>query len=158
TLAVGGARPTGGAPDRDGEQQGHRGGHHPPGGARLGDQSGRAQGHHHPNCRDPVVADDEVPEEPAQRAQPVHVCATASAAAPRVLRDPRRAATTSARENVSTHGTITSRATSSPGQLAPAPSAPQKVPKLVSITPTPNLRVFSGTRPSGPWTISPAAA
>ena len=40
-------------------------------------------------------------------------------------------------------------ATSSPGQSQPAPSAAQKIPNVVSITPTANLSVFSGTRASG---------
>ena len=41
---------------------------------------------------------------------------------------------------------------SAPGQSTPAPSPPQKQPKLVSIRPTANLSVFSGTRSSGPRT------
>ena len=45
---------------------------------------------------------------------------------------------------------------SSPGQSAPAPSAPQKQPKLVSSRPTANLIVFSGTRCSGPRASTPA--
>ena len=40
-------------------------------------------------------------------------------------------------------------AASEPGQSAPAPSAAQKVPKVVSITPTANFTVFSGTAASG---------
>ncbi len=46
-------------------------------------------------------------------------------------------------------GTITSSAESDPGQCAPAPSAPQKVPNAVSITPTANFSVFSGTLARG---------
>ena len=38
----------------------------------------------------------------------------------------------------------------------PAPSALQKIPNEVSITPTPNFNVFSGTRVSGACTIIPA--
>src|SRR2546423_317954 len=48
--------------------------------------------------------------------------------------------------------------TKSSGQRAPMPSATQKVPRLVRITPTPYLRLFSGTRASGLRTIRPAAA
>src|SRR4051812_709041 len=46
-------------------------------------------------------------------------------------------------------------AASPPGQLAPAPSDPQNVPNDVSITPTANFKVFSGTRVSGRCTITP---
>ena len=53
---------------------------------------------------------------------------------------------------------ITPRIAASPaGQSAPAPSAPQKMPNEVSITPTAYLSVFSGTRASGPRTAMPAA-
>ena len=48
-----------------------------------------------------------------------------------------------------TTGTRTSRAASLPGQATPAPSAPQNVPKLVSMTPTANFIQFSGTLVSG---------
>ena len=43
-----------------------------------------------------------------------------------------------------------------PGHSTPAPSALQKIPNEVSITPTPNFNVFSGTRVSGACTITPA--
>ena len=52
---------------------------------------------------------------------------------------------------------ITSSAASPPGQLAPAPSALQNMPKEVSITPTSSFRVFSGTRASGALTAAPTA-
>ena len=42
------------------------------------------------------------------------------------------------------------------GQSMPAPSDVQKMPNEVSITPTPNFTVFSGTRVSGSWTITAA--
>ena len=54
-----------------------------------------------------------------------------------------------------TTGTSTSRAASLPGQATPAPSAPQKVPKLVSMTPTANFIQFSGTLVSGALTAMP---
>ena len=47
-------------------------------------------------------------------------------------------------------------AASDPGQLTPAPSPPQKMPKLVRSSPTANLMVFSGTRSSGDRTAIPA--
>ena len=46
---------------------------------------------------------------------------------------------------------------SSPGQCAPAPSADQKIPNVVSITPTANFIAFSGTRASGARTATPIA-
>ena len=55
-----------------------------------------------------------------------------------------------------TPGTITSSAASPPGHDAPAPSAPQNIPNDVSITPTKNFIVFSGTRASGARTATPA--
>src|SRR3979490_771497 len=46
--------------------------------------------------------------------------------------------------------------TKSRGQLAPIPSAAQKVPRLVRMIPTAYLRVFSGTRASGFSSATPA--
>src|SRR5260370_12091471 len=43
------------------------------------------------------------------------------------------------------------------GQSTPKPSPAQKVPKVVSIRPTTNLRVFSGTLVRGPRTRAPAS-
>ena len=51
-----------------------------------------------------------------------------------------------------------SDAASRPGQVTPAPSPLQKMPKAVSITPTPNFSVFSGTRESGACTTMPASS
>ena len=51
---------------------------------------------------------------------------------------------------------IASSAASPPGQSAPAPSAPQNIPYDVSITPTANFIVFSGTRASGACSARPA--
>src|SRR5260370_13137886 len=51
--------------------------------------------------------------------------------------------------------TSTSRKTSLFHQVMPMPSPPQKVPKVVSITPTMNLSVFSGMRASGARTSAP---
>jgi len=60
------------------------------------------------------------------------------------------------RANTAMAGTMASSAASEPGQVAPAPSAPQKVPNAVSITPTTNFKVFSGTLASGARIASPA--
>src|SRR6266513_2915119 len=53
--------------------------------------------------------------------------------------------------------TNNSSAKSCPGQAMPSPSPVQNTPKADSMTPTPNLRAFSGTRDSGRWTSAPAA-
>src|SRR5262249_30463579 len=55
-------------------------------------------------------------------------------------------------------GTMASRAASWPGHDTPAPSAPQNTPNEVSMTPTANFMVFSGTRDSGARTAIPTAA
>ena len=52
----------------------------------------------------------------------------------------------------------TSSAASWPGQDTPAPSAPQNTPNEVSMMPTTNFRVFSGTRDSGARTANPTTA
>ena len=51
---------------------------------------------------------------------------------------------------------IATSAASPPGQLAPAPSAPQNIPKELSITPTASFIVFSGTLARGALAASPA--
>ena len=65
---------------------------------------------------------------------------------------------TDANESAITNARTTGSEASSPGQCAPAPSAAQKVPKVVSITPTANFIVFSGTRGSGARTSTPTTA
>ncbi|WP_414640463.1 hypothetical protein [Amycolatopsis sp.] len=69
----------------------------------------------------------------------------------------RRNSATRARANTAMAGASTTSATSAPGHCAPAPSLPQNVPNAVSITPTMNFMVFSGTRASGARTANPAA-
>src|SRR5207302_3955269 len=49
-------------------------------------------------------------------------------------------------------------ARSAPGQATPRPSPVQKTPNAESMTPTANLRAFSGTRASGRCRINPAIA
>src|SRR5260221_14290419 len=55
-------------------------------------------------------------------------------------------------------GMSASSEASEPGQCAPAPSAPQKVPNPVSMIPTTNFSVFSGTLDSGDLIATPAIA
>ncbi len=58
----------------------------------------------------------------------------------------------------SDHSAIGSRIASPPGQLTPSALArPRRCPKELSITPTANFIVFSGTRASGARTAKPAA-
>src|SRR6266516_3818472 len=83
--------------------------------------------------------------------------AVAGAGSPGAANRPRRSSPTYASATSAVSGTITSRATSFPGQDAPAPSAPQKTPKDVSMTPTANFMLFSGTRDSGACTATPTA-
>src|SRR6266542_2176414 len=104
-------------------------------------------------CGDaPVVADDEVPPEAAERAEILHASAPAVTRIVRLRRSER----TSTSETSPKNPIPASRESSSPGQSTPAPSAPQKQPKLVSRRPTTNLIVFSGTRESGPRARIPA--
>src|SRR4051812_2117236 len=111
------------------------------------ERDGKAGGHA------PVVADDEVPPEAGERAQVLHpLASTGSRAAGRL----RRSSRVRPKETRPTKAMTARIATSPPGHSTPAPSPPQKIPKLVSMTPTANLSVFSGTRSSGPRTTKPA--
>ena len=62
---------------------------------------------------------------------------------------------TNSRERTMTKPSTPRIAASEPGQCAPAPSVDQKIPKVVSITPTLNFMRFSGTRASGARTAKP---
>ena len=89
----------------------------------------------------PVVADDEVPPEAAERLTRASPGPTGSAAAPQARDQGER--------DEQDEGEDPGSAASEPGQCAPAPSAVQKIPNVVSITPTANFIAFSGTRASG---------
>src|SRR5437867_3778910 len=98
----------------------------------------------------PVVADDEVvPELSVLPEQPRHVATSGTA-------DVLRTSVTMPNAVTTTNAMTPRRDASAPGQVMPAPSALQKIPNDVSITPTPNFNVFSGTRVSGACTIIPA--
>src|SRR3954454_4088188 len=101
----------------------------------------------------PVVANDEVPPEERERPEVLHALTSAA----RSVGRRRRSRRTSANETAATKVTRPSSESSSPGHSTPAPSAPQKQPKLVSSSPTANLIVFSGTRSSGPRASAPTA-
>src|SRR5207244_993213 len=124
----------------------------PPGVDALAcEAGGQAQRHREPRSDAPVVADDEVPPKEGERADVLHAAASTGASA-----SLRRSARTSRNENAPRNAITPSSESSSPGQVAPAPSAPQKQPKLVSSRPTTYLIVFSGTRSSGPRARTPA--
>src|SRR5204862_115042 len=80
--------------------------------------------------------------ERAKGAQAAHQTVTGAAGRPPWRR---RSAATSANEIATVNPTSATIAASPPGQSAPAPSAPQKMPNEVSITPTAYLSAFSGT-------------
>src|SRR5205823_10348993 len=103
-------------------------------------------------CDAPVVADDEVPPEEPEGPYVLHPFASAGTSASRC----RRSARTSRNELAPIKAITPSSESSSPGQSTPAPSAPQKQPKLVSSRPTAYLIVFSGTCSSGPRARTPA--
>src|SRR5579884_34106 len=131
----------GGAAQRDVEQREHREGEEPP---DL-EHRGHAERDRDARGDQRVVADDEVPEE----ARDLH-----TAGAVRGARRRRTNANDARQTNASTPGSEASP----PGQRAPAPSADQKMPNVVSITPTANFIAFSGTRASGARTATPTPA
>src|SRR6185437_4732730 len=139
--------------DRRGKHERHEQRQDPPGGdVGVGDERGSAESDGDPGVHPPVVPDDEVPPEEAERRQAVHVAAPdcAGLAWPRIHLV--RAAATTPRKT-----RITGRARSEPGQLTPRPSPAQNTPNVVRRSPTTNLIVFSGTRASGARMTRPAA-
>src|SRR5689334_239470 len=115
------------APKRQRQHDRDRGWHEPPGVDAAGDERGR----HRDSSDDadgcaPVVADDEVPPEMPEGPNPPH--ANASLLRLRIV---------TAENDMSTTKASTPRSEIvSPGQSTPAPSADQKMPNDVSITPT----------------------
>src|SRR6266852_4846413 len=106
------------------------------------EQPGEAERHGKARRHAPVVADDEVPPETQERSDVLHARAAAGASAIRRWRSKRA----SPIESSPRKPMMPRIATSEPGHATPAPSPPQKMPKLESRTPTTNLSVFSGTR------------
>src|SRR5439155_26973661 len=115
------------------------------------EHAAQAPRHSEPESDAPVVADDEVPPKEGERADVLPAAASTGASA-----SLRRSARTSRNDNAPRNAITPSSESSSPGQVTPAPSAPQKQPKLVSSRPTAYLIVFSGTRSSGPRARTPA--
>src|SRR6516165_10262717 len=132
-------------------------GHQPPGihPRDVDEERGGNQGQRNRYRPAPVVTDDEVVPERAERAQPAAHRATSFTPAGTSARV-RRSSVVYPSATSTTTGT--SRAASFPGHDTPAPSAPQKIPNEVSMTPTANFRVFSGTLASGACTTTPPTA
>src|SRR5262249_47730185 len=98
------------------------------------------------------VIDEQADELGQDRTQELHWALLPAKAglSPRIQRTIRK-------DEAASRAKIPSSAKSSPGHSAPRPSPIQNTPKLVSISPTANLRVFSGTWASGLCTASPIA-
>src|SRR4029077_2923761 len=118
--------------------------HDPPGRdiGRSG-RGGRGEGDHHAKGRLPVVAYEKAPDSAKDGRYEPHAASIAPA------RRRRRRSPSIASALMPITRTRIGRADSPPGQRAPAPSAPQKIPKEVRMTPTAKLIAFSGTRGSG---------
>src|SRR3954469_10579652 len=145
--------PKGLAPDGDPGQQRDRERQQPPRvDSVVGQDLHEGERDRDPRRHRPVVADDEVPPELPEGLHVLHALASAGLSSSRR----RRSARTISQEKPPRKAIKASSESSSPGQSAPAPSAPQKQPKLVSSRPTANLIVFSGTRCSGPRASTPA--
>src|SRR5579883_3444928 len=150
------------APEAHGKDQASRQRHAPPSGRpEPGHPVGHPEARRHPGGYAPVVPHHEpVPEAGTAPDPGCHLDtltgATGTPGDP--LGAPGRRTSTRHPPNRAIKGTRARRAASAPGQLAPAPSAPQKVPNELSMTPTTNLSVFSGTRASGARAAAPAAA
>src|SRR5205823_14504566 len=134
---------------REPQHSRHCDGHQPPRIDPGRDEGGCASDREHDaGRRSPVVAHDEVPPEMAEGADAAHAKATRR----------RLSEATAPKESRTTNASTPGNDALSPGQCAPAPSADQKIPNVVSITPTANLSEFSGTRVSGPRTSTPTTA
>src|SRR5437868_531594 len=141
------------APERAREEETDRKGKQPPRvDVLVGEQGRQPERNCEARCDAQVVADDEVPPEESEGPDVAHAGASIGATASRRRRSTRTNMNEAAPRNASTP----SSESSSPGQSTPAPSAPQKQPKVVSSRPTTNLIVFSGTRSSGPRAKTPA--
>src|SRR5690348_15865439 len=153
---------TGRAAQGQAEQHDDGNGQQPPGRhvePREDRGGGQRDDHAHGDRR--VVADDEVVPEAQEGAQRTHQCTSmlsAGAGTGRAGPVPRRRIATPSRATSTVKASSTRIAASEPCQCAPAPSAPQKMPKVVSSEPTANFMVFSGSRASGWRTATPAPA
>src|SRR3954447_14034063 len=127
----------------------------PPGvGAVIGEHDDDADRRQDADGEAPVVADDEVPPEAGERSEVPHADAGSTSSGLRSRR--RRSHKTMAPVPPTVSASRTMIAASPRGQRTPAPSPAQNIPKVVSMAPTANFIVFSGTRLSGRWTNTPA--
>src|ERR1700677_2149330 len=132
------------------EQPTHRKRHNPPRrDTRGSEQRGQCECQRHADRGAPIVDDDELPYCEQESTHSCHVFTAGCAVRLEGL------AITMATTRMP--GMIASSAASPPGQLAPAPSARQNMPNELSITPTANFSVFSGTRASGALAAAPTA-
>src|SRR5437763_1302549 len=104
---------------------------------------------------EPVVSDHELPPEAAEGREPAHARTSAVRSC---IRRSRRSSRTSRNDERMTKPSTPRSEASEPGQSPPAPSTDQKIPNVVSITPTANFIEFSGTRASGARTATPTTA
>ena len=121
--------------------------------SRSADECRHPEARDHPGRRHPVIARDELPH-PRACPRESGSCLPPDPRRRRRAEDPHeqraRRPARSGRWRAAPHRL--------PASLAPAPSAPQKIPNEVSITPTLNFIAFSGARASG-WRIAtPIAA
>ena len=107
---------------------------------------------HHSGGGHPVIAGDEFPDSDRRVADPLHACDRLSG------RHGVRKSRASRREKARTAGRGRAGRHPRRASSAPAPSAPQKIPNEVSITPTLNFMAFSGALASGWRTATPIAA
>src|SRR6267154_835084 len=142
------------APDRSGEDERDRDRQQPPrDDVVVCKQPGESERDGEAHRDAPVVAHDEVPPEASEASHVAHARAPAGSSTTRRRRRTRTSTAATSPRNPA----MPSTAKSEPGHSTPAPSPPQKMPKLVSRTPTTNLSEFSGTRSSGPRTARPTA-
>src|SRR5216683_8408670 len=111
-----------------------------------GDQAARSRDDQEDGERHPRIAEEHADQLGRDLFQQVHRIASMAG-----LRASAEPANPAARKIAAK----TNSARSCPGQSIPKPSPVQNTPKADSITPTPNFKVFSGTRESGRWTIAP---
>src|SRR5882757_1767054 len=127
----------------------------------VGEHRGQPEDGDDPGGDAPVIPDDEIGEDRQDRAQGLHRITSAGSgrAGPARAGSARAGRAARARPRAARPMTAisASNAPSAPGQLTPAASPLQNTPKAVSMTPTRNFRVFSGTRVSGARTAKPAA-
>src|SRR5581483_6033272 len=155
------ARRSGRAPQRHHQQDHDRCRQQPPRRDALARQQPRQRQRRDDPHRDhPVVADDKViPEQQKTFQRRHHRASNRAPVADAIARSClRRSRATRPSETSVRKSRIPRMARSAPGQSIPVPSTLQKIPKVLSIRPTANFIVFSGTPLSGWCTSAPTIA